>query len=315
MHVSRSALSRARRALLLPLLLGAAPACQKDPDLRPEGTAGGASRPEDLVCPTGLPGADLVRVQTEDGVVFCMDQREVTWAEYDAFLAEKRGDTSGQPAECSWNAGYEPEYYVMNDINRTSTKCEEHFRPVSKDAAANCLDFCDALAFCAWAGKRLCGPLGQEAPDGGVFLSVDAGFDPPIPPTEFAYACTQGGTTAFPYGDAYSAGRCVYAGALIHADAAAEEIADSSTSRCQGSAEPFDRVYNLGGGVTEWQNHCRGTRSETCLTVGGGVALASSGWTSSSCGEDQGYTSGTTKSPAIGARCCADAEPGRGAAR
>ncbi|MCC6217597.1 MAG: hypothetical protein IT376_22250, partial [Polyangiaceae bacterium] len=98
---------------LLPLLW--AGACQKDPDIRPEGTAGGAARPEDLACPEGLPGAELVRVQTNDGVVFCMDQREVTWAEYDAFLAAKQGDTSGQPPECGWNTGYAPEYYVRND--------------------------------------------------------------------------------------------------------------------------------------------------------------------------------------------------------
>lgn len=297
-------------ALATLLLLGPllAPGCEKDPEIRPEGTAGGATRPEDLGCPSGLPGAELVRLQTQEGVVFCMDQREVTWGEYDAFLTAKRGDVSGQPPECSWNRGYEPEYYVPNDTNYTSTKCEEAVRPVSKDAAANCLDFCDALAYCAWAGKRLCGAVGVKAADGGVMLFEDAGVDLTKPTTEYGYACTQGGTTKYPYGDDYEAARCD-AFFWGRPDAGAPPAVGAVEGNpCHGARPPFDQIYGLVGAMDQWSGLCRvnqqpvGPPTLSCMIAGAYPSVSDV----PGCLEDVGTTGAASKSASIGLRCCAD---------
>jgi len=238
-----------------------------------------------------------------------MDQREVTWGEYDAFLAAKKGDVSGQPPECAWNEGYEPEYYEMGpEPDYPLDKCEEKFRPTSKDQAANCLDFCDAHAYCAWAGKRLCGVLGAKVPDGAIDYVASVGFDAPLPPTETTYACTQGGTSRFAYGDAYVDGRCVSGSRVFQPDASAPDVTATSSRQCHGSSAPFDSLYDLGGSVSEWQNHCHGSGLEGCVTGGGGSDERDD------CHADPGYSVGASKNPAIGLRCCADAEPGRAAA-
>ena len=52
-------------------------------------------------------------------------------------------NTSEQRAECEWNYTFQP-----------SEPGADPEHPVTH------VDFCDAVAFCAWAGKRLCGKIG-----------------------------------------------------------------------------------------------------------------------------------------------------------
>jgi len=75
---------------------------------------------------------------------FFIDATEVTVGQYSEFLAAKNGDISRQRAECSWNASYWEGPAVM----------EPPQQPIAN------VDWCDAAAFCSWAGKRLCGRVG-----------------------------------------------------------------------------------------------------------------------------------------------------------
>lgn len=61
-----------------------------------------------------------------------------------------------------------------------------------------CVDFCDAIAFCKWAGKRLCGSL--DAPKNTLLESDELVEVAASIRFEWADACTQGGKTKWPYG-------------------------------------------------------------------------------------------------------------------
>lgn len=77
------------------------------------------------------------------GGVFLIDATEVTVAQYRQFVTAKNGDVSGQIAACSWNQSYFEEVAYEPD-----------------DEPITMVDWCDANAYCAWAGKRLCGRVG-----------------------------------------------------------------------------------------------------------------------------------------------------------
>jgi hypothetical protein len=114
--------------------------------------AGGGHPPDKLACATGLPGAALVRVETGDGHVYCMDQREVSWGEYKAFLAVKSGDTSGQPSECSWNATYEPQY--CDPLDDTCMGVNYDRCPAESQPGRTCVRCPQSSAACPVAAAR-----------------------------------------------------------------------------------------------------------------------------------------------------------------
>ena len=119
------------------------------------------------------------------GGSFCADSTEVTRWQYAAFLTA-RYPLSEQPLHCAWNDSYVPWYW------------QEQTRD---DLPAVSMDWCDARAYCAWAGKRLCGRVG------GGTVSLQQGLDPLR--DEWSYACSGGGKHAFPYGDTYVPTACV----------------------------------------------------------------------------------------------------------
>src|SRR5690606_17090602 len=85
-------------AAVLCLAVASMPGCDESGTIAPEPSSADLDK---LVCPTGLSGPALVRIQTPEAV-YCMDQREVTWSEYKAFLGSQPS-TVAQPPECSWN--------------------------------------------------------------------------------------------------------------------------------------------------------------------------------------------------------------------
>ena len=157
---------------------------------------------------------------------FCIDSTEVTNADYAKFLAQKP-PTSLQPAGvCDFNTTFTP------GAGWPATGGET--LPVVN------VDWCDAYAYCAWAGKHLCGRVG-----GGE----DNPTDVATITNELYYACSRGGTRAYPYGDTYDPKAC-------NGNEASTTVAVlpvKSLPTCEGG---FSGLFDLSGNVAEWQDAC-----------------------------------------------------------
>ena len=108
---------------------------------------------------------------------FCIDERETTVAEYRTFLL---GAVPSVPSECGWKTRYEPPYWP--------------FAAAEDGLPVYYVDWCAAWAYCAWAGKRLCGGPGGAKLD---VTKVNAAND------EWYRACSNGGATQWSYGASY----------------------------------------------------------------------------------------------------------------
>lgn len=191
-----------------------------------EGDAAGVTVDDDG-CPAGR-GPRMVRVGE-----LCVDSTEVTEAQYDEML---RGPAPSQPPRCAWN-----ESLVPGEATGLSPICF----PAGPTFPVGCVDHCDALAFCAWAGKALCGaPGGGEAPfDGGADPASSAWFR----------ACAFGpddaaGPRTYPYGPAYSAGAC------NGRDRDAGRMAPAGATRTCVGASPG--LFDMSGNMWEWEDSC-----------------------------------------------------------
>ena len=80
---------------------------------------------------------------------FCMDKTEVSRAQYDEFV--KSGTTpAAKHSECA------------NNLERAPVeRCLALENPCAGESCSSrpqvCIDYCDAEAYCSWAGKTLCG--------------------------------------------------------------------------------------------------------------------------------------------------------------
>jgi formylglycine-generating enzyme required for sulfatase activity len=148
---------------------------------------------------------------------YCIDSTEVTFADYAKFVTAKGSDTSGQIALCTANTSYAPSIVGSGNI------------PVRS------VDWCDAVAYCTWAGKRLCGKIG-----GGSVPQSDF-TNPAI--NQWLYACSNAGTQPYPYGSTYEAGVCntdLEAGA---------PVAVGTNAKCVGG---FPGIFDMVGNVWEF---------------------------------------------------------------
>lgn len=256
------------------------------------GTGGAGTGGASATCPVGLPGPALLEIPKPGGGIFCIDRTEVTNDTYSAFLATAPSTTSQVPA-CSWNASFLP---------ATSSACAvlQYDPSGNPKGPISCIDWCDAKAYCEWAGKRLCGAFGGAAIPPSQF--ADASHD------EWFAACSKGGTLEFPYGDGYQGKYCAgidYPG--THA------IPVSNLANCQGG---YAGLWDMSGNVAEWEDSCTGATaaSDPCLARGG--SLFDSDGTPPTLRCNSSVANDPTPSPAtfrrdarsefIGVRCCYD---------
>jgi sulfatase modifying factor 1 len=213
-------------------------------------------------------GAKMVRVGS-----FCIDATEVTRGQFLEFLAAPVDERNkARPAECAWNTDDPP-------INAT---------PAGLGIAVGDTNFCDALTYCAWARKRLCGRIG-----GGANDPVD--FDNATK-SEWFSVCSANGTQTYAYPGAYSRARCF-------TEEATSEATGSRTT-CAGGARPYSEVFDLNGNVFEWENSCTASpssKSTRCRTRGGGYGSGSA----ATCAMPD-LTTVDTRLPGFGFRCCKD---------
>lgn len=211
-------------------------------------TGGAAGADAGAACPSGLPGPELVLVPTLTGGHYCIDSTEVTQLHYQLFL-EANPNVSAQSASCSANTTFVPESVPPGkcyDVNGPFNPYQLPNRPVV------CVDWCDAVAYCKWAGKRLCGKIGGGSADGAKLTDANE--------SQWFNACSKGGTQAYPYGDTWVVSACPW-------------VSDSvkKSPQCEGG---FPGIFDMAGNVAEWEDGCG---AGGCPVRGGAVgAMADS---------------------------------------
>jgi len=230
-------------------------------------------------------GPTMVLARTPTRMI-CIDTTEVTEAQYQLFLLDKDLDTSGQGPECSdWNVVYAPDPMCPFDPSGHATF------PV------NGIDWCDATAFCKWAGKRLCG----GAADGGPISTGTKSDLARADVSEWASACTHGGSQTYPYNAPFNGQACNGGEHLMPPS----KLPVGTMPGCEGG---FPGIFDMVGNVHEWQNACYSvaggppSRTDHCWFTGGSYHDLND-----ACGtaydEPRDYVDDQCD---IGFRCCAD---------
>jgi sulfatase modifying factor 1 len=260
-----------------------------------------AASPPDVMpahCPPSGRGAAMVWIESAN---FCIDGTEVTNGQYQLFLDAVKGDPVSflvaLPPACrkdGWKSSFTPD-----------TAITPWPQPTRGDQPVVSVDWCDAWAFCQWAGKRLCGQRGGGAlVHGGGEASDEFASAGDFIMSEWAYACTAAGTRLFPYGDAYDQKRCNTGRTGASSESyLLTKIAGSTM--CEGG---FPGLFDLSGNVEEWVDGCTASigRDDKCAVVGGSLF----GQSASAAAEETGCaTSGyaTPRGEAYqlrGFRCC-----------
>lgn len=214
---------------------------------------------------------------------FCVDSTEVTNAQYAAFWQAAVSDAAvvSQPTECQWNTTIVPTASwppASNELNQ----------PVVY------VDWCDAYAFCAWAGKRLCGNLA------GGSVPYDQYADKDV--SQWMRACVSNAFNTYPYGGTYVNTACNTEESI----GAAWTVDVGTMPDCHGF-DVYASVYDMSGNVLEWEDSCEpdpsgmGPGTDICR-IRGGSKLTN---VASTCDYDD-YDPRSATAPLLGFRCCAD---------
>jgi len=233
---------------------------------------GGASDTISSGCPSKY-GPPMVFLAGQN---LCIDSTEVTEAQYNVFLlATDKPKAPKIPAFCETRP-YRDAYFSL-------------------DLPAVQVEWCNAFAYCAWAGKRLCGRHGTL---GGGTNPESAGIAPSV--SQWTYACRSGdpGTT-FPYGATFDASKCV------NGVTSRKSVSDATYAGCHGTGA-FAGILHMSGNVREWEDSCNGpidaTSGTSCRTRGGYFSST----TASELMCDGGSWGITNRDDTVGFRCCAD---------
>jgi formylglycine-generating enzyme required for sulfatase activity len=244
-----------------------------------------------------------------------IDAFEVTIAEYQAFVAAGYA-LSAQDRRCEYNLDYSPgivpqttidllevevDTFEASSLDECKGWLEAELAEFGENEPVRCVDVCDARAYCAWAGKRLCGEIGGDILD--VTQQMNEHADPER--SEWHRACTQAGATIYPYGDTYEPGRC------IDAELSPNIIYNvDSHLECEGG---YPGLFHMSGNAGEWDNSCTAyggsPAGENCLARGGffysGGTVMITPAEDLACGSYRDALQ-SVGSSSIGFRCCAD---------
>jgi sulfatase modifying factor 1 len=186
----------------------------------------------------------MVAVQDSTGQ-YCIDSTEVTYAAYAAFVAADFAP-SLQDAVCAWNKSFLPlEWPPTSEMDGLPVRA---------------VDWCDAVAYCRWNGKHLCGGIGGGAVPWDNLSDAST--------SQWYRACSASGTRTYPYSDVFDPLRCNgFAYSVAHG-AQGKTIPVGSEPSCEGG---YTGVFDMSGNVWEWEDACDGTTGESdlCSARGG----------------------------------------------
>jgi formylglycine-generating enzyme required for sulfatase activity len=218
----------------------------------------------------GTGGPPGVRVGT-----YCVDSTEVTNQQYAVFLASQEAHVASQTAVCAWNTTYVPTHDWPVAVGR-------------ENMPVGWVDWCDAFAFCKWAGKRMCGKIGGGAIGFSDFDKADQ--------SQWYRACSKNGALRYPYGQDLDTKACNINQAGINHAVNVKELPG-----CQGG---YPGLFDMVGNVEEWEDACTGSTgpNDTCRSRGLSYIYGSA---DQGCALDDADTRSATF-PDLGIRCCSD---------
>jgi formylglycine-generating enzyme required for sulfatase activity len=234
-----------------------------------DGPIGPPPPPPPMSCPSGR-GPDMIKV-TSVGQTYCVDATEVTLGQYDEFIATSP-DLDDQPPECAFNRSFGPQFQVAD-----------------KNMPVQFVDWCDARAFCRWAGKHLCGKIG------GGPSAFDAWQD--ATSDEWFGACSEGGMRAFPYGQQYERVCRDDNDNRGGGDQNMRVTPVKTHPACEGGVAG---LFDMSGNVKEWADSC--DENDNCRVRGGGAYDRESNLR---CAADDRSPRSHATADDIGVRCCA----------
>lgn len=204
-------------------------------------------------------GPPMVRV---DG--YCIDSTEVTEAQYQQFLAADAGFGGDAHPECAWKDGGAA--FAPGKAGLAKCRWDPSQYP---NLPVVCVDWCDAFAYCRWAGKRLCGAI-DGGPDGAP-IAWDAGDDTNAEKDEWYRACSFAGTRKFPYDGPFKPNTC---NGIDNFDGGKDAGMVVDAGSMTGCMSGYDGLYDMVGNAFEFENSCNATTgpNDLCKLRGGSWA-------------------------------------------
>lgn len=179
---------------------------------------------------TGVQNPTSIRVGSDTNT-FCIDQTEITNGAYNAFL-EAGVSLTAQTGVCQWNTTYVPTPEVAPPADAAVVVPPENYPVVN-------IDWCDAFAYCQWAGKYLCGQVINGHKVGPV---TDEGLSD-YKSHQWMLACSAEARLRYPYGGIFDPAKCN----LVDLDAG--HLVEAGSTACIGG---YEGLHDMVGNAWEW---------------------------------------------------------------